>query len=93
MDGDDVALLHVLTPGNKETKAGRRQMHVRDDSRSESTAPTAVWFAYSLNRWTALTPCCEDGRAEISNALAENASRSVSPRRKNFLFAGSSSGE
>ncbi len=35
---------------------------------------------------------CEDGRVEISNALAENALRCVSLGRKNFLFAGSDSG-
>ncbi|PXX20234.1 MULTISPECIES: IS66 family transposase [Burkholderia] len=47
---------------------------------------------YSLNHWTALTLFCEDGQAEISNALAENALRCVSLGRKNFLFAGSDSG-
>ncbi len=35
---------------------------------------------------------CEEGNAEISNALAENALRCVSLGRKNFLFAGSDSG-
>lgn len=47
---------------------------------------------YSLNRWDALLLYCEDGRVEISNALAENALRCVSLGRKNFLFAGSDSG-
>ena len=47
---------------------------------------------YSLNHWTALTLLCEDGQAEISHALAENALRCVSLGRKNFLFAGSDSG-
>ncbi|MDN4571811.1 IS66 family transposase [Pandoraea cepalis] len=47
---------------------------------------------YSLNRWDALVLYCEDGRVEISNALAENALRCVSLGRKNFLFAGSDSG-
>lgn len=47
---------------------------------------------YSLNQWEALMPYCEEGRAEISNALAENALRCVSLGRKNFLFAGSDSG-
>ncbi|AOJ07572.1 hypothetical protein WS71_09805 [Burkholderia mayonis] len=47
---------------------------------------------YSLNQWDALMPYCEEGRAEISNALAENALRCVSLGRKNLLFAGSDSG-
>lgn len=47
---------------------------------------------YSLNQWDALVLYCEDGRVEISNALAENALRCVSLGRKNFLFAGSDSG-
>ncbi|KVZ32118.1 IS66 family transposase [Burkholderia ubonensis] len=47
---------------------------------------------YSLNQWDALALYCEEGRAEISNALAENALRCVSLGRKNFLFAGSDSG-
>jgi transposase len=47
---------------------------------------------YSLNHWDALVLYCEDGRVEISNALAENALRCVSLGRKNFLFAGSDSG-
>jgi len=40
----------VLAPGNKKTKTGRLWVYVRDDSRSGSTAPGAVWFAYSPNR-------------------------------------------
>ncbi|MFM0053947.1 IS66 family transposase, partial [Caballeronia grimmiae] len=47
---------------------------------------------YSLNQWDALVLYGEKGRAEISNALAENALRCVSLGRKNFLFAGSDSG-
>ncbi|OJB39170.1 hypothetical protein BGV57_21355 [Burkholderia ubonensis] len=47
---------------------------------------------YSLNQWEALMLYCEEGRAEIGNALAENALRCVSLGRKNFLFAGSDSG-
>ncbi|MGF6484308.1 hypothetical protein QFZ91_006535 [Paraburkholderia sp. JPY419] len=47
---------------------------------------------YSLNHWAALTFYCEDGRAEISNVLAENALRCVASGRKNYLFVGSDSG-
>ncbi len=38
---------------------------------------------YSLNQWDALVLYCEDGRVEISNALAENALRCVSLGRNN----------
>ncbi|WP_028221468.1 IS66 family transposase [Paraburkholderia oxyphila] len=53
---------------------------------------SAKAIRYSLNQWNALVLYCEDGRIEISNALAENALRCVSLGRKNFLFAGSDSG-
>ena len=36
---------------------------------------------YSLNHWAALMFYCEDGRAEISNVLAENALRCVAMGR------------
>ena len=47
---------------------------------------------YALNRWTALTRYCEDGRIEIDNNAAERALRVVALGRKNFLFAGSDAG-
>ncbi|MHA6897284.1 IS66 family transposase [Ralstonia pseudosolanacearum] len=40
----------VLAPGNKKTKTGRLWAYVRDDSRSGSKEPPAVWFAYSPTR-------------------------------------------
>jgi transposase len=58
---------------------------------SKKSALTAA-INYSLNHWAALTFYCEDGRAEISNALAENALRCVALGRKNYLFVGSESG-
>ncbi|SOE68827.1 Transposase [Burkholderia sp. OK233] len=53
---------------------------------------TAKAIRYSLNQWDALMLYCDDGRAEISNVLAENALRCVSLGRKNYMFAGSDSG-
>jgi hypothetical protein len=53
---------------------------------------TAKAIRYSLNQWDALMLYCDDGRAEISNILAENALRCVSLGRKNYMFAGSDSG-
>ncbi|AJX35878.1 Transposase and inactivated derivatives [Burkholderia oklahomensis] len=44
----------VLAPGEKKkktkTKTGRLWVYVRDDRRSGSTEPAAVWFAYSPDR-------------------------------------------
>jgi hypothetical protein len=40
----------VLEPGKKKTRTGRLWVYVRDDTRSGSTEPAAVWFAYSPDR-------------------------------------------
>lgn len=40
----------VLAPGNRKAKTGRLWVYVRDDTRSGSTDPAAVWFAYSPDR-------------------------------------------
>lgn len=40
----------MLAPGHKKTKTGRLWVYVRDDSRSGSTEPTTVWFAYLCDR-------------------------------------------
>jgi transposase len=53
---------------------------------------TAKAIRYVLNRWTALTRFCDDGRIEIDNNAAERALRCVSLGRKNYLFAGSDAG-
>ena len=44
---------------------------------------------YARSRWDALTAYVDDGRLELSNNAAENAIRSVTVGRKNWLFAGS----
>lgn len=49
-------------------------------------------FAYALNQWPALTYYAEDGCAEADNNIAENALRTVSLGRKNFLLFGSDHG-
>lgn len=49
-------------------------------------------FAYALNQWPALTYYVEDGWVEADNNIAENALRTVSLGRKNFLFFGSDHG-
>lgn len=49
-------------------------------------------FAYALNQWEALKYYASDGWAEPDNNLAENALRTVSLGRKNYLFFGSDHG-
>ena len=48
-----------------------------------------TWTAmnYTLNQWTLLIGYCEDGRLNISNALAENAIRPFAVGRRNWLFS------
>jgi hypothetical protein len=58
---------------------------------SKKSALTGV-INYSLNHWAALKFSCKDGRAEISNVLAENALRCVALGRKKYLFVGSDNG-
>ena len=48
-----------------------------------------TWTAihYALNQWDELIGYCEDGRLNISNALAENAIRPFAVGRRNWLFS------
>jgi transposase len=48
-----------------------------------------TWIAinYTLNQWNLLIGYCEDGRLNISNALAENAIRPFAVGRRNWLFS------
>ena len=48
-----------------------------------------TWIAinYTLNQWGLLIGYCEDGRLNISNALAENAIRPFAIGRRNWLFS------
>ncbi len=47
---------------------------------------------YTLNQWELLIGYCDDGRLNISNALAENAIRPFAVGRKNWLFSDTSRG-
>ncbi|MEX3606220.1 MAG: transposase [Burkholderia sp.] len=40
----------VLAPGNGKTLTGRFWVYARDDHRSGSTEPAAVWFDFSSDR-------------------------------------------
>jgi transposase len=47
--GDDTPV-QVLAPGNGKTRTGRFWVYVRDDRNAGSSAPPAVWFAYTATR-------------------------------------------
>lgn len=79
---------HKSIPVLAAINAWMTHKHATLSAKSELTKA----INYSLNQWDALVLYCDDGRVEISNALAENALRCVSLGRKNFLFAGSDSG-
>jgi len=47
---------------------------------------------YTLNQWDMLSGYCDDGKLNISNALAENAIRPFAVGRRNWLFSDTSRG-
>jgi len=51
----------------------------------DSLTYKAIYF--TLNQWDRLTPYCENGKLNISNALAENAIRPFAVGRRNWLFS------
>ena len=52
---------------------------------ADSLTRTAI--QYMLNQWDRLVVYCDDGRLNISNALAENAIRPFAVGRRNWLFS------
>ncbi|MEX3606219.1 MAG: transposase [Burkholderia sp.] len=65
------------------------EVTIREKLATLSTKSTlAKAIHYALNPWAALVFYCEDGRAGISKALAENALRCVALGRKHYLFVG-----
>jgi transposase len=53
---------------------------------------TGKAITYTLNQWEKLVGYLQDGRLNISNALAENAIRPFAVGRRNWLFADTSRG-
>ena len=47
---------------------------------------------YALSRWEGLTRFLDNGRIELDNNAVERSIRSITPNRKNALFAGSDGG-
>jgi transposase len=55
-------------------------------------SPMGQAIAYALRHWQALTRYLDDGFLDIDNNIAELTLRHIAIGRKNWLFAGSSSG-
>jgi transposase len=55
-------------------------------------SPMGQAIAYALRHWQALTRYLDDGFLDIDNNVAEQTLRHIASGRKNWLFAGSSSG-
>ena len=64
----------------------------RNVSRVPRDSLTHKAMMYTLNQWDYLIGYCEDGRLNISNALAENAIRPFAVGRRAWLFADTSHG-
>ena len=82
----------------EQKKAARQQLSkpVLDDlkawletnqSRVPADSLTRTAINYMLNQWELLVGYCDDGRLNISNALAENAIRPFAVGRRNWLFS------
>ncbi len=80
---------------NKHTRPLLESMHEWLEAsltKLSRKSETALAIRYALERWSALTRDCDDGRVEIDNNAAERALRAVAIGRKNYLFAGADSG-
>jgi transposase len=61
-------------------------------ARTSAKSVLAKAFRYTITRREALSRFVTDGRLEPDNNIAENAMRSISLGRKNYLFVGSDEG-
>ena len=89
--------------GSEEKKAQRQQLSVpilkdlkewleKNISRVPKDSLTYKAIYYTLNQWHLLIGYCDDGKLDISNALAENAIRPFAVGRRNWLFSDTSRG-
>jgi len=60
---------------------------VTNSRRVPKDSLTRIAINYTLSQWGLLIGYCEDGRLNISNALAENAIRPFAVGRRNWLFS------
>lgn len=65
-----------------------------EENRCRVPKDSLTWIAinYTINQWDLLIGYCEEGRLNISNALAENAIRPFAVGRRNWLFSDTSRG-
>ncbi len=63
---------------------------LRDEVSAKSALGKAV--SYTLNHWSGLTACLDDGRVEIDSNVVERSMKSVALTRKNSLFVGNERG-
>jgi len=90
------ARIKDLEPAQKKAQRQTLSRPVLDDLKAwlETNSrrvpkDSLTWIAinYTLNQWDLLIGYCEDGRLNISNALAENAIRPFAVGRRNWLFS------
>jgi transposase len=93
--------LKELAPDQKTAQRQQLAQPVLDElkswlqanaSRVPKDSLTHKAMQYTLNQWDLLIGYLDDGRLNISNALAENAIRPFALGRKNWLFADTSRG-
>ena len=85
-----------LEPEQKKAQRQELSLPVLDDlkawleeNRCRVPKDSLTWIAinYTINQWDLLIGYCEEGRLNISNALAENAIRPFAVGRRNWLFS------
>ncbi len=93
--------LSVMTPDERKKVRLREARPILDEfwafvdeNASEALPKTMLGkaFAYAKSNWDRSKKFLEDGRIEITNAIAENAIRPFAVGRKNWLFSGSPKG-
>lgn len=82
-DERKVARQELSVPALEEFKAWLEQ----NISRIPKDSLTFKAMYYTLNQWDFLVGYCEEGKLNISNALAENAIRPFAVGRRNWLFS------
>jgi transposase len=75
-------------PVMRELKAHLTEL--RDEVSAKSALGKAV--SYTLNHWSGLTACLDDGRVEVDSNVVERSMKSVALTRKNSLFVGNERG-
>lgn len=93
--------IEALTPQERYRERQAKSVPLLNDLKTwlDKNAPkvakdslTRTAMTYMLNQWDKLIRYCDDGRLNISNALAENAIRPFAVGRRNWLFADTPAG-